>query len=497
MSLAAGRLGRRRPFGGPDLRRSAPRGLAGPPGPGRPRPGHAPDPRARTRWPPARGPPAPGLRRAAPPPADPGDAQASHRAGLHGHPPPGRRELVGRFRAGLPFPLTDAQQQAISEITADMAGPHPMHRLLQGDVGSGKTVVAVTALLAAVQGGHQGALMAPTEVLAEQHYAGDQRSAGRSDGAERAHLVPDRPAQRRLLTNRIGAAERDRLKAGLAAGPVDVPIGTHALLTEAMAFRSLGVVVIDEQHRFGVEQRAALRKRAGSGGARCSGHDGHADPADCGHDRLWRARRVGARRAATGSHPGRRPYGPEDLLDERKCGTGTRPRPAVGRQAYVVCPLIEESERLQARSASEERARLAAAASSRASGSGCCTVGSRRGRRKSHGVLPGPRARRAGVHDGDRGGRRRAQRHRDGHRRRRPVRHRPASSASRPRRPGPGPVVVLHVGEGTSPDAEQRLSALEGTTDGFELAEIDLEIRGEGTILGTGRKGQPISSWPP
>ncbi len=174
-------------------------------------------------------------------------------------------ELVRRFHDGLAFPLTNAQRRVIAEIDADLAAPHPMHRLLQGDVGAGKTVVAVTALLAAVQGGHQGALMAPTEVLAEQHAAGVRQML---DGL----LVPDtggslfeeRPLRVELLTNRVTGAERKRVLAGLTDGSVDIAIGTHALIQEGVEFASLGVVVVDEQHRFGVEQRAALREKAGA-----------------------------------------------------------------------------------------------------------------------------------------------------------------------------------------------------------------------------------------
>src|SRR5439155_17175184 len=169
-------------------------------------------------------------------------------------------ELVRRFHAGLPFALTGAQRRAIDEIGRDLAGPHPMHRLLQGDVGSGKTLVAVSALLVAVQGGYQGALMAPTEVLAEQHFLGIRDLLAELTVKDTTgSLFEERPVRVELLTNRTTAKERERLAAGLADGTVDILIGTHALLTEGVTFKGLGVVVIDEQHRFGVEQRAALR----------------------------------------------------------------------------------------------------------------------------------------------------------------------------------------------------------------------------------------------
>src|SRR3954451_18103605 len=169
-------------------------------------------------------------------------------------------ELVRRFVDQLPFPLTGAQQRANAAIAADLAGPHPMHRLLQGDVGSGKTLVAVTAMLVAVQGGYQAALMAPTEVLAEQHSLSVRDLlAGLHVPAGEGSLFADRELRVELLTNRTTASQRTKLAAALVSGEVDILIGTHALLTEGVEFKALGVVVIDEQHRFGVEQRAALR----------------------------------------------------------------------------------------------------------------------------------------------------------------------------------------------------------------------------------------------
>ncbi|MBA3653868.1 MAG: DEAD/DEAH box helicase, partial [Actinobacteria bacterium] len=160
-------------------------------------------------------------------------------------------ELLPRFHDALPFVLTAAQSRAISEINADLAGPHPMHRLLQGDVGSGKTFVALSALLVAVQGGYQGAFMAPTEVLAEQHHIAVRSFVAGLTVGDDATLLGDRPLRVELLTNRTTAAERTRLHGGLVDGSVDILIGTHALLTEKVEFKALGVVVIDEQHRFG------------------------------------------------------------------------------------------------------------------------------------------------------------------------------------------------------------------------------------------------------
>ena len=134
-----------------------------------------------------------------------------------------------------------------------------MHRLLQGDVGAGKTVVALATLLYGVQGGHQGALMVPTEVLAEQHYLAARSFLDGLEVTDAARIGGARPLEVALLTNRTTGGERARIQAELVAGSLDLVVGTHALLTDNIRFRSLGVVVIDEQHRFGVEQRAALQ----------------------------------------------------------------------------------------------------------------------------------------------------------------------------------------------------------------------------------------------
>jgi ATP-dependent DNA helicase RecG len=396
--------------------------------------------------------------------------------------------LVERFHAALPFPLTGAQQRAIAEIAADLAGPHPMHRLLQGDVGSGKTIVAVTALLIAVQGGMQGALMAPTEVLAEQHFLSVKRMLEGlvvADGG--ASLFDERPLRVELLTNRTTASERTKLHAALAAGDVDILLGTHALLTDVVEFHKLGVVVIDEQHRFGVEQRAALRGKGD-------------DP-----DVLVMTATPIPRTAAMTVYgdldmtvldelpPGRTPIetvwarGP---LEESAAWSKVRSEVEAGHQAYVVCPLIEESEKIEARSAEEEFERLSAGE----------LAGLRLG--LLHGrVLPKekeatmtsfregaldvlvattvievgvdvPNATVMVIEDADRFG--------------------IAQLHQLRGRVGRGAAVsyCFLLGEGSTPDGEARLSALERSTDGFELAEVDLELRGEGTILGTRQKGR-------
>jgi ATP-dependent DNA helicase RecG len=400
-----------------------------------------------------------------------------------------RDELVGRFRDHLPFSLTKAQESAISDIRADMAGPHPMHRLLQGDVGSGKTVVAVAALLTGVQGGHQGALMAPTEVLAEQHYSGVSGLVRDLMVPSDQTLLPDRPLRVALLTNRTTGIERARLHAGLADGTVDILIGTHALLTEAVAFRSLGCVVIDEQHRFGVEQRAALRDKG---------------PGRVVPDVLVMTATPIPRTAAMTVYgdldttvlaelpPGRTPVTTtwaRGSLEEAAVWDRVRDEVDAGRQAYVVCPLVEESERVQARSASEERDRLAAGELSG------LRIGLLHGQMaakdkevvmeafRSHDIdvlvattvievgVDVPNATVMVIEDADRFGI--AQLHQ--------LRGRVGR--------GQYPSWCYLLGGSDNPEAEQRLSALERSTDGFELAEVDLELRGEGTILGTRQKG--------
>ncbi len=399
--------------------------------------------------------------------------------------------LVARFRDGLPFSLTKAQQAAIDEITADLQAPHPMHRLLQGDVGSGKTVVAVAALLTAVEGGHQGALMAPTEVLAEQHHAGIRVMLDGLSVPSEHTLLAERPLRVALLTNRTAGTERSRLLAGLADGTVDVLVGTHALLTEAVAFQSLGVVVIDEQHRFGVEQRAALREKG---------------PGQVVPDVLVMTATPIPRTAAMTVYgdldttvlaempPGRTPVatvwarGP---LEEAAAWAKVRGEVAAGRQAYVVCPLIEESERIQASSAAEERDRLGAPGGPLED----LRLGLLHGQlsaREKDGVMGDfragaldvlvattvvevgvdvPNATVMVIEDADRFGI--AQLHQ--------LRGRVGR--------GDQPAWCYLFGGGANPGAEQRLGALERSTDGFELAEVDLELRGEGTILGVRQKG--------
>ncbi|GAA0458515.1 ATP-dependent DNA helicase RecG [Paractinoplanes deccanensis] len=169
--------------------------------------------------------------------------------------------ILAKFDAGLPYELTEGQRAVGEEIAADLAKPHPMHRLLQGEVGSGKTLVSVRAMLQVVDAGGQAALLAPTEVLATQHFRGIGAQLG---ALGRAGEIDGDPAgtQLTLVTGSLGAAAKRQALAKIADGTAGIVVGTHALLYEGVDFRDLGLVVVDEQHRFGVEQRDALRAKA-------------------------------------------------------------------------------------------------------------------------------------------------------------------------------------------------------------------------------------------
>ena len=205
--------------------------------------------------------------------------------------------IDARIRRLFPFELTAGQEQAIAEIAADLASPPPMNRLLQGDVGSGKTIVAVYAMLLVVAHGYQAVLMAPTEVLARQHVQTLQR------------LLAQSQVRRAQLTGGLPARQRDATLLAIAAGQVDLVVGTQAILQEDVHFRRLGLVVIDEQHKFGVRQRALL-KQAGAGPA-LPGDDRHAHSPHGHHDALRRPGglhhpRQSARPSAGPHLPGRR-----------------------------------------------------------------------------------------------------------------------------------------------------------------------------------------------
>ncbi len=248
------------------------------------------------------------------------------------------KTLISQLLKSLPFALTQAQQKVALEIGRDLTQPHPMQRLLQGDVGSGKTIVACMAALQAIESGWQAALMAPTEILAEQHFKKFM-----------TWLAPLN-IQIAWLTGSQSKKERETALSDIASGRAQLAVGTHALFQDAVQFKKLGLAIIDEQHRFGVQQRLALRKK------------GEPEP----HQLMMSATPIP--RTLSMSYyadldvsvidelpPGRTPIVTKLVADERREEILQRVREAcmTGSQAYWVCPLIEESEALQLQTATE------------------------------------------------------------------------------------------------------------------------------------------------
>jgi len=402
--------------------------------------------------------------------------------------------LVRRFLAGHRYTLTGAQRRVLEEIARDMSSTLPMHRLLQGDVGSGKTMVALAAMLASLDGGRQSVLMAPTEVLAEQHVASLRRDLEGLGVQDDAVLGGSRPLSVQLLTGRVRAKERLGVLEGLLQGSIDVVVGTHALLNDDVRFKSLGLIVIDEQHRFGVEQRAVLRDQG-----RARSNEG-ADP-----DLLVMTATPIPRTAAmvifgdldvsiVDEMPqGRRPIVTTWAKSDEEvseCWRRVRNEVAAKRRAYVICPLVEDSERVEATSAVEERTRLALHELRGLS------VGLLHGQMKSVEKEEVMNQFRAGeldvlvatvvievgvdvpeasvvvIEDAWRFGL--AQLHQ--------LRGRVGRSEQQS--------YCYLLGTPPNDEGEKRLNALVSSNDGFELAEIDLEMRGEGTLLGSRQKGR-------
>ena len=387
--------------------------------------------------------------------------------------PPGR--LVTGLRASLPYTLTAAQERVWGEIRQDMAAPHPMNRLLQGDVGSGKTVVAALAILTAVEAGYQAALMAPTEILAEQH----RRTLGA--------LLEPLGVRVALLTHATKGKARREERAGIEEGAIDCAVGTHALVQGGVTFKRLGLAVVDEQHRFGVMQRATLR--------------GKGETPDV---LVMTATPIPRTLALT-------LYGDLDVsvLDElppgrtpvRTYARGEGKRAEIydflrtqmreGRQVYVVCPLVEESELVDLRDATEMANRLQHEVFPE------CRVGLLHGRVSSQdkdGIMAAfrdgeiqllvsttvievgidvPNASVMLVEHAERFG---------------------LSQLHQLRgRVGRGPwksyCILLHGAR--SDDARRRVDAMVETSDGFRIAEVDLELRGPGDFFGTRQSGLP------
>ncbi|WP_420444460.1 ATP-dependent DNA helicase RecG [Candidatus Poriferisodalis sp.] len=416
-------------------------------------------------------------------------AREAHELGIV-HDPSGN--LVDALHRRLPYALTGAQQRTMAEIDADVSTVRPMHRLLQGDVGSGKTLVALHALLVAVQNNHQGALMAPTEVLAEQHFIAVRALLDGFEVPDGARLGGTRPLKLRLLSGSGSATHRREVLVEIATGAADIVVGTHALLQESVKFDSLSVVVVDEQHRFGVSQRARLRE---------SGRNDLRLP----HLLVMTATPIPRTAAMTvygdldvsvldELPPGRTPVvthwvlGP---LAAEAMWSSVRTEIEAGRQAYVVCPLITESESLDARSAEQMHAELMA--------------GSLAGLRVGllHGRMPSadkesvmarfragdldalvattvievgidvPNATVMIVLSADRFGI--AQLH---------------QLRGRVGRGSHASACYLVSDDDPTPTAVERLTALSESSDGFELAERDLELRGEGTLFDERQSGR-------
>ena len=398
----------------------------------------------------------------------------ARREGRRSRPLELRGRLVKPWRRSLPFRLTGDQSRAVEALDRDLRSERPMQRLLMGEVGSGKTVVALQAMLRAVEDGAQAALMAPTETLAEQHHATLDRLLG--------GLVPVE-----LLTGSTGAARRRDLLARLASGELGLVVGTHALIEESVDFRELAVAVVDEQHRFGVRQRAALDSKAPEGAAphvlhmtatpipRTLSLTVYGDLDATVLRELPKGRRPVETHVVDGARARQRAY------------ARIREEIAKGRQCFVVCPLVEESEALQARAATVEFERL--------------RQGEFRDQRVEliHGQMPAQRkqaamgAFAAGQAD-----------------------VLVATSVIEVGIDVPNATVMLieeaeryglsqlhqlrgRVGRGAHDSLcilfgdprLPRLQAIASESDGFELAEVDLRLRGAGDVLGTRQHGLP------
>lgn len=388
-------------------------------------------------------------------------------------------ELVGCFLAQLPFNLTNAQRRVTDEILADLAANRPMHRLVQGDVGSGKTVVAALAALRAVASGHQASLMAPTEILAEQHFR------------KIAAWLEPLGIRTAWLTGRLKTAEKNAALEAVASGEARIVIGTHALIQEGVKFANLGLAIVDEQHRFGVAQRLALRTR----------------PESALVPHLLMLSATPIPRTLAMSYladldvsvidelpPGRTPVVTKTVKTSRKDDVLSVVRSVVaqGRQVYWVCPLIEESDKLDLTPATVCRDDLQQRLPD-------LTVG------LVHGAMPAaekdavmqdfvsgrtqilvattvievgvdvPNATLMVIEHAERFGL--AQLHQ--------LRGRVGRGATQS-------ACILLFGKDISPAGWERLKAIRDTTDGFEIARRDLEMRGPGEFLGERQSGTPL-----
>ena len=409
--------------------------------------------------------------------------------------------LVAAMNNGLPFPLTAAQHRVIGEVQADMERPHPMHRLLLGDVGAGKTVVAVAAMLTAVDGGYLGAVMAPTEVLAVQHFLSIGAllaGAGMAPPIEAKGMGSlftqtefDRPVRLALLTgsnaevNYRATITRSELVDEIGTGEVDIVVGTHALIQEGLHFHRLGVAVVDEQHRFGVHQRVQLREKNAEAEpdllimtatpiprTLSMTLYGDLDVSSIGRDEMPPGRPEVETVALA-----KNPAGEEGWLKR------IREEAGAGHQAFVVCPLVEDSPKVEAASATAEWERLSALLPELRVGllHGQMVPADKAGvmaafRDRELDVLVSTTVIEVGIdipqstvmviEDADRFGLSQL--------------HQLRGRLSR----GVGPNYCYLVAEPSTTEGEERLAAMVASDDGFVLAEEDLRIRGQGTVFG-------------
>jgi ATP-dependent DNA helicase RecG len=417
------------------------------------------------------------------------------------HDLPGPDSLAHSFVADLPFEPTRAQRRACDEVALDMSRGFPMHRLVEGEVGSGKTVVALYACLIAIASGHQAAFMAPTEVLAEQHFLTVSELLERAFGADEARnlfaSVSRRPVVR-LLTGSTPAAQRAALLAEVASGQVDLLIGTHALIQDAVDFDDLSLAVVDEQHRFGVHQRKSLRAKGNAGEPdvlvmtatpipRTLAVTIYGDLDVSILDELPKGRQPVTTRIARGE-------------DDRRAAYETiRAEVRAGRQAFVVYALRDESDKVELRSAKSEARRLAEEVwpdlavglvhgDMRSEEKEVAMTEFRAGRTQ---VLVAttvievgidvPNATVMLIEDAERFGLAQL--------------HQLRGRIGRGEYPSLC-VLATDVDLAAEDDpgaraAAERLSALERTGDGFELALTDLEQRGEGQLFGARQSGMP------
>jgi ATP-dependent DNA helicase RecG len=391
-------------------------------------------------------------------------------------PPPGPR--VERWLDSLPFSLTGDQRRAMDDLDRDLQGSEPMQRLLMGEVGSGKTVCALYAMLRAVEAGHQAVLMAPTETLAEQHFHTLDA------------LLTAEPAPAALLSSATPAGRRRELLEILAAGQPSIVVGTHALIEPTVRFGSLAVAVVDEQHRFGVSQRAALDAKGGEGGPP---HVLHMTATPIPRTLSLTAYGDLDSTALRELPAGRQPVSTWVVGEEKRPGAYefVRERLREGRQGYVICPLIAESEAIQARAAEVEAKRLAAT-EFRDFEVGLLHGGMPSERRQEQMArfsagdvdvlvattvlevgIDVPNATVMVIEGAERFGLSQL--------------HQLRGRVGR----GEHDSHCILFGDPDSEAARARLEAVTGERDGFKLSEVDLAIRGEGEILGTRQHGLP------